>query len=231
VDNVAYKSAEFSWIGNMTRTNNVVIVHARKGVRTLEDAKKTEVVVGAIGTGGTMATYPAILNAVAGTKFKIVVGYAGGQIVDLAMERGEVDGRGSYAWSDLKRVRSEWLRNQTIHVLAQVGLRRESDLPDVPTLVDLARDDNEHQILRFISADSEMTRPFMVPPGVPADRVAALRAAFDETMRDEEFVEDAKRLGNNIEALSGAAVQDLVISIVTTPRSVVEAAGRWMALN
>jgi tripartite-type tricarboxylate transporter receptor subunit TctC len=231
VANVNYKSAEFSWIGNMTRTNMVVIVSARKGVRTLDDAKKTEVIVGAIGTGGTMATYPTILNAVAGTKFKIVIGYAGGQIVDLAMERGEVDARGSYAWSDLKRVRSDWLRDRKIYILAQVGLRKEPDLPDVPTLVDLARNDNEGQILRFISTDAEMTRPFMVPPGVPADRVAALRTAFDETMRDDEFVADAKRQGTSVEAMSGAAVQDLVTSIVNTPPAIVEAAGRWMTLN
>ena len=164
LDNVNYKSALFNWIGNMMRTNNVIIVSARKGVKTLDDATKTEIMVGAIGSGGTMATYPAILNAVAGTKFNIIAGYAGSQEVDLAMDRGEVDARGSYAWSDLKRVRADWLRDNKIYVLTQIGLKKEPDLLDVPLLMDLARNAHEREVLKFISTDGEIARPFMAPP-------------------------------------------------------------------
>jgi tripartite-type tricarboxylate transporter receptor subunit TctC len=231
MSNTNYRSAEFNWIGNLNRTNTVVVVSGRIGVRTLEDAKNREVIVGAIGTGGTMATYPAILNALAGTRFKIVVGYAGGQIVDLAMERGEVDARGSYAWSDLKRVRADWLRDGKIYVVAEVGLKKEPDLPDVPLMLDLARNDREREVIRFISADGEMARPFMVPPGVPADRVAALRKAFDEAARNSELLDEAKRQGIAVEPTAGLAVQELVNSIVNTPNDIVTEAGRWMTFK
>lgn len=231
MDNTNYKAAEFNWIGNMTRSNNLAVVWHAKGVKTLDDAKKTEVVVGALGAGGTLATYPAILNAVAGTRFKVVLGYAGAQLIDLAMERGEVDGRASYSWSDLKRVRGEWLKEGKLNILVQFGLEKEPDLPDVPLIVDLARNDLERKILSFVAADNNMARPFYMPPKVPADRVAAFRKAFDDTMTDAEFLEDAKRVGVTVTPLTGAQLEALVKNIVNAPPEVVNGAEQWMTKN
>jgi tripartite-type tricarboxylate transporter receptor subunit TctC len=231
MENTNYKAAEFSWIGNMTRSNNLAVVWHAKGVKTLEDATKTEVVVGALGAGGTLATYPAILNAVVGTKFKVVLGYAGAQLIDLAMERGEVDGRASYSWSDLKRVRSEWLKDGKLNILVQFGLEKEPDLPEVPLIVDLARNEQERKILSFVAADNNMARPFYMPPKVPADRLAAFRQAFDDTMRDAEFLEDAKKVGVTVTPLSGAQLEALVRNIVNAPPEVVNGAEQWMTKN
>lgn len=231
MENTNYKAAEFSWIGNMTRSNNLAVVWHAKGVKTLEDATKTEVVVGALGAGGTLATYPAILNAVVGTKFKVVLGYAGAQLIDLAMERGEVDGRASYSWSDLKRVRSEWLKDGKLNILVQFGLEKEPDLPGVPLIVDLARNEQERKILSFVAADNNMARPFYMPPKVPADRLAAFRQAFDDTMMDAEFLEDAKKVGVTVTPLSGAQLEALVRNIVNAPPEVVNGAEQWMTKN
>ncbi len=231
MENTNYKSADFSWIGNMTRSNNLAVVWHTKGVKTLEDATKTEIVVGALGAGGTLATYPAILNAVAGTKFKVVLGYAGAQLIDLAMERGEVDGRASYSWADLKRVRSEWLKEGKLNILVQFGLEKEPDLPDVPLIVDLARNEQERKILSFVAADNNMARPFYMPPKVPADRMAAFRKAFDDTMTDREFLEDAKKVGVTVTPLSGAQLENLVKSIVNAPPDVINGAEQWMTKN
>jgi len=227
-DNANYKSAEFNWIGSMSRTNNLVVVWAATGVKTLEDAKQREVVLGSIGAGGTMTTYPLILNNVVGTKFKLVLGYAGGQVVDLAMERGEVEGRGSYSWSDLKKVRADWLRDHKINILAQYGIRKEPDLPDVPLSIDLGRNDQERRALEFISSDIEMARPFMMPPKVPAERVTALREAFDRTMVDPQFLDEAKQGQIDVSPMTGMELESLVRRTIETPPEIVAIATRWM---
>lgn len=227
-DNANYKSAEFNWIGCMSRTNNLVVVWAATGVKTLEDAKQREVVLGSIGAGGTMTTYPLILNNVVGTKFKLVLGYAGGQVVDLAMERGEVEGRGSYSWSDLKKVRADWLRDRKINILAQYGIRKEPDLPDVALSVDLGRNEQERRALEFISSDIEMARPFMMPPKVPAERVKALREAFDKTMADPQFLDEARQAQVDVSPMTGADLETLVRHTIDTSPDVVALATRWM---
>jgi tripartite-type tricarboxylate transporter receptor subunit TctC len=228
MENTRYKSVEFNWIGSMVRTNNLVVVWAASGVKTLEDAKQREVVLGSIGAGGTMTTYPVILNNVVGTKFKLVLGYAGGQVVDLAMERGEVDGRGSYSWSDLKKYRPDWLTANKINILAQYGVRKEPELPEVPLSVELGRDANERRVMEFISADVDMAKPFMFPPKVAADRVQALRAAFDATMKDADFLDDAKQAKVDISPITGAELEALVRRTIETPPELVATAERWM---
>ena len=226
---VQYKSAEFAWMGSMTASNNVVIVLASTGVKSLEDAKHREVIMGAQGVSGTLATYPLVLNRVLGTKFKLVLGYAGANLINLAMDRGEVEGRGSYTWTDLKYSRPEWLSERKVAVLVQIGLRKEADLPDVPLLPDLAHDERERAILAFISSDTLLGRPFLLPPKVPADRVAAMRTAFDRTMRDPEFLAEAKRLEINISPVPGAELQKKIEETVTAPAEIVATAEKWMS--
>ena len=150
MQNVNFKSRDFIWIGSLSGANNLVVVWAATGIKTLDDAKKREVIMGALGANGTLATYPFILNNLFGTKFKVVLGYTGAQLVDLAMERGEVEGRGSYSWSDLKRARAAWLKEGKFSILAQFGLEKEAELPDVPLVTDLAKDPKAKAALEFI---------------------------------------------------------------------------------
>jgi tripartite-type tricarboxylate transporter receptor subunit TctC len=231
VQNTNYKSDEFNWIGTFTRSNNLVTVMARTGVKTIQDAATKEVTMGSLGAGGTMSTYPLLLNHVVGTKFKLVQGYAGAQLVDLAMARGEVDGRGSYTWSDLKAAHPDWLTDHKINVLVQFGFEREADLPDVPTMIDLGKDDKERAVFRFISSDIPVGRPFLMPPGVPKDRVEALRQAFDETLKDPEFLADAKTVKVDVVPVSGANLAKVVEGIISTPPEIVETADKLMQDN
>jgi tripartite-type tricarboxylate transporter receptor subunit TctC len=228
VANVAFKSAEFNWIGSVGHSADLVIVAARTGVKTIEDAKRRVVAMGSIGAGGTMTTHPLILNNAVGARFKLVQGYASGQIVDLAMERGEVDGRGSYTWADLRDRHGELLASGKINILVQFALEREKDLPDVPVPSDFAANELERRTFQFLSADTAVGKAFAAPPGVPNERLAALRAAFDETMRDPEFLADAKRAGADIAPTGADALRGVVASIVDAPREARDLAQRWM---
>ncbi len=228
VANTAYKSREFNWIGSTGHSNDLVIVAARTGVRTIGDARQKIVTMGSIGAGGTMTTHPLILNNAIGTKFKLVQGYAGGQIVDLAMERGEVDGRGSYNWSDLRDKHGDLVRSGKVNILVQFGLTREKDLPDIPTSVELGANDLERQTFSFLSADIAIGKSFVMPAGVPAARVEAMRTAFDETMRDPEFLADARTIGADINPATGAEVRAIVEGIVAAPTEVRDLSQKWM---
>jgi tripartite-type tricarboxylate transporter receptor subunit TctC len=227
--NTNFKTAEFNWIGTLTHSNTLVVVAARTGVKTIEDATKREVTMGSIGAGGTMSTHPILLNNALGTKFKLVVGYAGGQLVDMAIERGEVDGRGTYTWVDMKAKRAQWLRDKSVNILVQVGMEREPDLPHVPTLIDLARNDTERAVFTFISSDRPIGKSYVMPPQVPADRVEAIRKAFMATMNDRDFVADAKAKETEVHPIAGAELQHLVEKIVSTPPDIVQLAEQWMS--
>jgi tripartite-type tricarboxylate transporter receptor subunit TctC len=231
MSNANYKSAEFNWLGSLTHSNSLVVVAARTGIRTLHDATLREVTIGSIGAGGTMSLYPLILDHALGAKFKLVQGYAGGQLVDLAMERGEVDGRGTYTWADMKATRPDWIRNKTVNILVQFGLEREPDLPDIPLPVELGRDDEQRAALAFLSSDIPIGKSFVMPPQVPPGRVALMRRAFMETMKDAELLADAKASGIEIKPIAGVELQAMVQKIIGTPPAIVNVAERWMTDN
>ncbi|MDB5571546.1 MAG: Tripartite-type tricarboxylate transporter, receptor component TctC, partial [Hyphomicrobiales bacterium] len=180
---VKFDSREFNWIGNVIADNNILATWHTSPVKTIEDAKKIESTMGATGYN-TSSQYPTVLNQMIGTKFKVILGYPGGAEVNLAMERGEVQGRGSNSWASYKGTKPEWVRDNKINVLAQVGLKRADDLPNVPLLQELATNEQDAAAMRLLSAPTAIGRPFFAPPGVPAERVKALRAAFDATMKD-----------------------------------------------
>jgi tripartite-type tricarboxylate transporter receptor subunit TctC len=228
MSNANYKAEEFNWIGSMDHSNVVVIVAARTGVKTIADATRIEVAMGSIGAGGTMSTYPLLLNNTLGTRFKLVQGYAGGQIVDLALERGEVDGRGSYTWRDLRVKRANWLKDKKVNVLVQFGLQREHDLADAPMLIELARNDTERAVFDFLSSDIPIGKSLVMPPQVPPERVAAVRRAFDAAMKDPEFIADAKTSDADVEPIPGEEIQSLVKRIIATPKEVIKTAQDWM---
>ena len=150
-----------------------------------------ELIVGGTGASADTDQFPRILNGVLGTKMKIVTGYPGGNEVGLAMERGEVQGRCGWSWSSVKSTHQQWIDDKKFNILVQLALEKHPDLPDVPLVIDLAKTDEQRQILKLIFARQVMGRPFLAPPGVPTDRADALRKAFMDTMKDKEFLADA----------------------------------------
>jgi tripartite-type tricarboxylate transporter receptor subunit TctC len=214
---ITFDTTKFIYIGNPNVENNTTVAWHKSGVRTIEDAKRREVTVGATG-GSTSSQYPKAMNALLGTRFKIILGYPGGNDINLAMERGEVDGRGSNSWASWKATRPQWLAEHKINILVQIGLKKASDLPGVPLLMELGGNAEDRALLRLLSASTQIGRPIFTTPGVPAGRVAALRAAFDATMRDPAFLDDAKKGNFELDAIPGEAMQRLVAEIVATPK-------------
>jgi len=226
--NVEYDTRKLFWIGNTTNSPNVVNSWYTTGIKTIQDVMERELVVGAPGTNTPSVYYPRIMNALAGTKFKIVTGYPGGNDVDLAMERGEVAGRCGWSWTSVKGLHQSWLDRKEINILYQMGLSKHRDLPDVPLIVDLARTDEERAILRLIFARQVMAWPFLAPPGTPGERVDVLRKAFLQTMQDGDFLAEAGKAGLEITPVAGADIQKLVQQIYATPAGIARRAAELL---
>ena len=190
---VRFKTAEFNWIGRINSLINMVFMWKTSPVKTIADALKTESTLSGTGAGSTVSIYPTVLNNVIGTKFKLVMGYKGSNEAMLAVERGEVEGH-STSWTALKVAHPDWVPEKTIKILVQFALKRHPELPDVPTAVELARNDEERKILSAIMNAAEVGTAFFTTPDVPADRVTALRRAFDATMKDPELLSEAERI-------------------------------------
>ncbi len=218
---ITFDTNRFQYIGNPNAENNTFATWYTTGVKTIEDARKTEIAVGATG-GSTSSQYPKAMNAILGTKFKIIVGYPGGNDINLALEKGEVGARGSNSWTGWKATRPDWLRDKKINILVQIGLKKASDLQDVPLLMDLATNEADRAVLKLLSASVEVGRPLYVGPDVPAARVAALRKAFDETMTDPVFIETAAREHFDIQPVSGVEMQRVVGEITSTPKAIAD---------
>lgn len=214
-DAARYDAKRFNWIGRIASYTGVMLVMSRTGVKTADDLRRIEVVAGSWGNTTDSFATPTLLNALAGTKFKIVTGYRGAADVDLAIERGEADARVA-SWTALKTTRSEWLKDGRIVVPFQTGLKRHADLPDLPLISDLAVSDAGRRILEFMNSDSSVGWNAVAPPDVPPDRVAALREAFDATMRDPEFLADAQKQDLEIVPGRGDEVQQVVERTLST---------------
>jgi tripartite-type tricarboxylate transporter receptor subunit TctC len=210
---------EFNYIGNPARENNTVTAWHASGVRSIKDAMTNEVTVGSTGAA-TSSQYAMAMNALIGTKFKLVTGYPGGNDINLAMERGEVAVRGSNSWASWKSTRAEWVRDKKINILVQIGLERAPDLPDAPLLIDLAKNEEDRAVFRLISAPTALGRPIVTAPGVPAERVKVLRDSFDRMIKDPKFLEIATRERFEIDYVPGEEMQKIVGEIVDAPASV-----------
>jgi tripartite-type tricarboxylate transporter receptor subunit TctC len=183
---------------------------ASSGVTDFDGLRKKEITVGAAGAGSDDDQFPRVINAVLGTKMKVISGYPGGNDIALALERGEVQGRCGWSWSSLKSTHAHWVKDKKINLIAQLGLSKHADLPDVPSIMDFAKTAEDTAVLRLIFARQGLGRPFVGPPGIPADRVAALRKAFDTAMKDPEFLADADKGKMEINPLTGPQVDALV---------------------
>ena len=221
---VMYDPTQFNWLGRMASSNNTVYTMATSGIRTIEEAKTRDVLMAGSGVISDANIYPNILNALVKTKFKIVNGYAGTNESNLAMERGEVDGRGGGAYSSLLSTRPQWLRDKTISILAQVGFEKEPDLPDVPRLLDLVTNDEDRQIATLVTLPVAIGYNYWLAPGVPEARVQILRQAFEQTMRDPELLAEAKERSFEIRYKSGIELQAMVQNAAATPKTVLQRA-------
>jgi tripartite-type tricarboxylate transporter receptor subunit TctC len=208
------------YLGSTNRETQVMYVWATVPVQTLLDAKATELAMGAQAPGSTQYDYPVLLDRLFGYKFKVITGYESTPKIHLALERGEVQGTIAN-WSTLKALNSNWLAEKKIRLLVQWGLKKLPEIGDVPSIFDYAKADADRAALKLAVARLEFGRPFFVPPGVPADRVAALRQAFDATVTDPFFLAEAARAKIDIDPLSGAEVQALVEEVSRTPSDVV----------
>jgi tripartite-type tricarboxylate transporter receptor subunit TctC len=215
-----FDASKFNWIGSMNDEVSVCVAWHTAGITTLQQAMRKELTVGGTGPAADTDQFPKVLNATIGTKFKIITGYPGGNDVDLAMERGEVMGRCGWSWSSVIATHQNWLDDKKIDVLVQLSLGKHPDLPNVPLVMDFARNDEERQIFKLVFARQPMGRPFLAPPGVPPDRVAALRKAFMDTLTDREFRAEAEKARLEINPVSGEAVQKIVQEVYQAPKSV-----------
>jgi tripartite-type tricarboxylate transporter receptor subunit TctC len=218
--NVEFDTRKFFWIGNTTDTPNVINSWYTTGIKTIQDVMTKELVVGAPGQATSSVYYPKALNEIVGTKFKIVSGYPGGNVVNLAMERGEVGGRGSNSWASWKSTHPDWLAEKKIYILVQIALQRHAELADVPTMVELAKTDEDRAVLTFLSADIPISRAYVTTPGTAPDRVAALRRAFDATMKDPAFLSEATKSGMDISPSTGEDAQKYSDLIANTAPAV-----------
>jgi tripartite-type tricarboxylate transporter receptor subunit TctC len=219
-----FDASKFSWIGSANNEVSVCVALQSSGIASFNDVLTKPLTIGATGVGDDTYQFPALMNAELGTKFKMVTGYPGGNDITLALERGEVQGRCGWSWSSIVTTRMNWITSRKIVVLVQMSLSKHADLPDVPLIMDLAKTDEERQIFKLIFARQVMGRPFAAPPGVPADRLAVLRRAFADTMKDKAFLADAEKRKFEINPVDGEQIQALVREVYQTPAAVTKKA-------
>jgi tripartite-type tricarboxylate transporter receptor subunit TctC len=228
--NVKFKPSQFNWIGRIAPTPGALFVMNTVPVKSIKDAMEREIVLAATGRSSPISISPMVLNNVIGTRFKLILGYQGTAASMLAMERGEVEGH-STSWDAVKSTRGDWVRDGTIKILVQHALKRQPDLPDVPTSVELGRTPAERQILRVVFNGSEVGRAILSTPGVPAERVQALRRAFDRMVKDGDFIAELKAAQVDLDPVSGEELQSLIDEIGSVSPEMLERVKSIYPLN
>ena len=221
--NVRFDAARFQWIGSTGGHNEVIMILGSAGVASVDELKNREVVLGGTGPSSSIVLYPAAMNNVLGTKFRIVTGYTSSSEIYLAMDRGEVVARSGTVPSIINW-HADWLAQGKIRILAQVGLKRDAQMPDIPLISELAATAEQQEVLRLISSPAALGQPYYAPPGVPAERIALLRAAFMETLQDADLLAEAAKIQAEIEPMSGEQLTEIVRSVISAPAHIVEKA-------
>ena len=216
-----FDATKFLWLGSGTDEAAVVVTWHSKQIATWADMLAKPFTVGGEGTGSDPDVYALMLKNVFGVKLRLITGYPGTAEMALALERGEVDGRASWSWSSLKSYKPDWISGNRVNVPVQLNLSKSPDLPSVPLIGDFATTERQRQILKLVLSRQVMGRPFMAPPAIPADRQAALRKAFDDTMNDPEFLSEAKTRGQEVNPVNGAELDKLLAELYGTPADVV----------
>lgn len=219
---VLYDASKFNWIGTPIQPVSVMVAWRASGFTSLMQAREREMIVGATSATGANFLYPALANYLFDLKLKIIIGYKGGHEVDLALERGEIAVRGSATWDEIRNDYPHWLKEKKIVILIQNSLKKHPDLPDVPRFADLAETPEQRAVLEVMGKVAAVGRPWLTNRDVPADRVAALRAAFDAVVKDAKFRADAKKIRLDLDPLSGQELQAMAEEMVKAPKRVVD---------
>ncbi|MGE5537406.1 MAG: Bug family tripartite tricarboxylate transporter substrate binding protein [Gemmatimonas sp.] len=217
-----FDSRKLSWIGSAAKETQIDIVWHTSPVTSIEQLETHELIIGGTGPGAATDDFPAVLREILGFKFKLIPGYKSTKDVELAMERGEVQGLAATTWNSTKARDADLLRDRKIIITAQYGATKHPELPDVPLIWDYVQNEADRKALNLVFSRQEMGRPYVGPPGLPADRLKALRDAFDATMKDPAFRADADKAELEIESLTGDQVAKLVAELYEVPPPTIE---------
>jgi tripartite-type tricarboxylate transporter receptor subunit TctC len=223
-DQARYDARAFNWLGSMNNEVSICGAWHTTRMTRFDDLKSRELIVGGTGPGDDTVMFPTVINNVLGTKMRIVTGYPGGNDLNIALERGEIEGRCGMSYSSLTGTRPEWLRENRFNILLQISTAKHTALGAIPVVIELAANDRQRQIMRLLFARQLWGRPFVAPPDVPAPRVAALRKAFTDTMNDPQFRDEAGRAKLEITPVDGDTIQKEVVDIYKTSPEVIAAA-------
>jgi tripartite-type tricarboxylate transporter receptor subunit TctC len=223
-----FDAKQLNWIGSLDSNVAICIAWHTSRIKTWKDVLEKEFTVGGSGVGSQMETMPAMLNKLFGSKMKVISGYKGGNEIYLAMERGEVEGRCGGLVSSINSTRPDWFARKKIAVPVVVALARSPLFPDLPAVAEFAKDERSRQILQLFVAPQAMDRPILAPPGVPAERIKVLRAAFHAAMNDLGFIAEARRQHIEIEEVTGDRVAEIVAGAYALPPDIVKAATEAM---
>ena len=216
-----YDPREFEWIGSISKQQNICMTWHTSPIKTIEQAKEREIVVAATGATGNAATLPKIVNALLGTKFKVVGGYETTES-RLAVERGEAEGICGLSWSTLKASNPDWIQNKRLNVLLQTGDTRQAELPDVPTLIEKVQNPDDKRLLQVLSLPEDLGRPFFMAPGTPKDMVTIMRRAFDATMKDKAFLAESEKSNLEVDPVTGEDMQKSIAQAYETPKAAID---------
>ena len=225
---VRYDARRFHWIGSPQSSVAMIATWYTSPIKTIGDAMKNRSILGSTTVRASASIVPALTNHMIGTKFRLALGYKSTEI-NLAMERGEVQGRAGQSWAGWKAEQPNWVRDKKLNYLVQVALVKDPEIPNVPLLLDLAKGKKAHAIIKLFSAQISTGRPMYVVPEVPKDRVAILRNAFDQTMTDPKFLAAAKKRNFEVKPTSGLELNRIVADMMATPKEFLADAKKAMA--
>jgi len=218
---VRFELDKLNWLGSLNSETGLSLAWHTAPHRSAQDLFDKELIVGGQ-TGADPETTPRLYNSLIGTRFKIITGYSGTATIALAMERGEVFGIGDWSWSSLKKQKPDWLRDKKVTLLLQGALQKDPELPQLPSALDFVKSESDRKVMQLYFTQKTIARPVVAPPGIPPERLAALRAAFAALATDREFLADAERSNLEVAPLSGEAVDKVVTLIAGTPAEVAE---------
>jgi tripartite-type tricarboxylate transporter receptor subunit TctC len=218
---IQFEARKFNWIGSMSSDVSLVLSWHTRPFKTIDDLRKSEMVVAGTGSGADSVIFPYILNGVLGTKMKVVTGYPGAADFLLAVERQEADGTAGVSWSGIRASRPEWITKKQINVIVQLGLKRHPGMDPAPLVTDFAKNDSDRGVLELIFARQDMAYPIVAPPGTPPERVKVLRQAFEAVMKDPEFLADAKKQNLETAFMRGEEIERLIDRIFASPPDII----------